>query len=141
MSPFTSPPDPKMFQSLVWEIARQVPPGLVTTYGQIAFMIPPPGTLTPKDYAAFGARWVGGAMASCPPDVPWQRVINAQGKISPRPGADLQRQLLQQEGIIFDERGKIDFDVYGWQGPSTAWCDEHGLLPPAALGKTQPKLF
>ena len=142
MSPsFTSPPDPKAFQALVWEIARQVPPGKVTTYGQIASMIPPPGTMTLKDYAAFGARWVGGAMAACPPDVPWQRVINAQGKISPRPGADLQRQLLEQEGIRFDERGKVNFDLYGWQGPESTWLNEHHLLAPATLGKIQPKLF
>jgi methylated-DNA-protein-cysteine methyltransferase-like protein len=138
---FTSPPDPKIFQHQVWEIARQVPPGLVTTYGQIASMIPPPGTMTPKDYAAFGARWVGGAMSACPPDVPWQRVINSQGKISPRPGAELQHQLLEEEGIRFDERGKIDFDLYGWQGPTADWCKEHGLLTPTALGKSQPKLF
>ena len=75
MSPFTSPPDPKTFQSIVWDIARQTPSGKVTTYGQIAAMIPPPGTLTLKDYEAFGARWVGGAMAACPGDVPWQRVV------------------------------------------------------------------
>ena len=138
---FTSPPDPKMFQSLVWEITRQVPLGKVTTYGQIASMIPPPGTLTLKDYQAFGARWVGGAMASCPPDVPWQRVINSQGKISPRPGAELQRQLLEEEGVHFDERGKMDFDLYGWQGPAPEWCHERSLLLPTALGKSQPKLF
>lgn len=141
MPPFTSPPDPKRFQELAWDVARQVPPGQVTTYGQIASMIPPPGALTPKDYAAFGARWVGGAMAACPPDVPWQRVINSQGKISPRPGADLQQQLLKDEGVRFDERGKIDLAVYGWQGPTADWCEEHGLLMPSALGKSQPKLF
>jgi len=117
MSPsFTSPPDPKAFQNLVWDITRQVPPGKVTTYGQIAAMIPPPGALNLKDYEAFGARWVGGAMAACPDDVPWQRVVNAQGKISPRPGAELQRQFLEEEGVKFDERGKIDFDVFGWDG-------------------------
>ena len=141
MSPFTSPPDPKTFQSIVWDIARQTPPGKVTTYGQIAAMIPPPGTLTLKDYEVFGARWVGGAMAACPGDVPWQRVINSQGKISPRPGAALQRQLLEEEGVTFDERGKIDFAVYGWEGPATEWREERGLLPPPGLGKNQPKLF
>jgi len=141
MSPFTSPPDPKTFQSLVWDIARQTPPGKVTTYGQIAAMIPPPGALTLKDYEAFGARWVGGAMAACPGDVPWQRVVNAQGKISPRPGAALQRQLLEEEGVRFDERGKIDFNVYGWEGPTPEWCRERGLLVPPPLGKSQPRLF
>lgn len=138
---FTSPPDPKVFNALIWEIVRQVPAGKVTTYGQIAAMIPPPGALTLKDYEAFGARWVGGAMAACPNDVPWQRVINAQGKISPRPGAELQRQLLKAEGVRFDERGKINFDVHGWGGPSSEWCRERGLNQPPALAKSQPKLF
>ena len=68
---FSSPPNPQQYQALVWEIVRQVPPGKVATYGQIAGMIPPPGSLNLKDYEAFGARWVGGAMANCPPDVPW----------------------------------------------------------------------
>ena len=38
-------------------------------------------------YRAFGARWVGGAMAHCLDDLPWWRVINAQGRISDRPSA------------------------------------------------------
>ena len=117
MSPFASPRDPTIFNNQVWEIVRQVPPGKVTTYGQIASMIPPPGKLDFKDYQAFGPRWVGGAMASCPEDVPWHRVINAQGKISPRPGAPRQRQLLEEEGVEFDERGKVDFGRFGWKGP------------------------
>jgi len=141
MPSFTSPPDPKAFQAIVWDIVRQVPPGKVTTYGQVAAMIPPPGNLTPKDYEAFGARWVGGAMAACPPDVPWQRVINSQGKISPRPGAALQRELLEAEEVKFNERGKIDFDIYGWPGPASEWLRERGLVAPPALGKGQPKLF
>jgi hypothetical protein len=68
-------------------------------------------------------------------------VINAQGKISSRPGAELQRQLLEAEDISFDERGKIDFDVYGWGGPTSEWLQAHGLVPPPVLGKSQPKLF
>jgi methylated-DNA-protein-cysteine methyltransferase-like protein len=58
-------------------------------------------------------------MASCPQDVPWHRVINAQGKISPRPGAARQRQLLEEEGVEFDERDKVDFERFGWNGPDT----------------------
>ena len=138
---FTSPPNPKQFQNTVWEITRQVPPGKVSTYGQIAGMIPPPGTLNLKDYEAFGARWVGGAMASCPADVPWQRVINSQGKISPRPGAEKQMELLKEEGIEFDDKGRIDFDRYGWNGPDPEWCRARGLFVPKALGKPQLSLF
>jgi methylated-DNA-protein-cysteine methyltransferase-like protein len=118
MSPgFTSPPDPMFFYAQVWEIVRQIPYGHVTTYGRIAAMIPPPQGIDPKNYKAFGARWVGGAMAACPDGVPWQRVVNAQGKISPRKGADLQRQLLEDEGVIFDQRERIDLKQYGWHAP------------------------
>ena len=109
---FSSPPNPQQYQALVWEIVRQVPPGKVATYGQIAGMIPPPGSLNLKDYEAFGARWVGGAMANCPPDVPWQRVINSQGKISLRPGAEKQTELLKSEGVDFDEVSQTDAKVY-----------------------------
>ena len=118
MPTFSSPPNLKTFQAAVWDLVRQVSPGKVTTYGQIAAMIPPPGKLDFKDYQAFGPRWVGGAMASCPQDVPWHRVINAQGKISPRPGAPRQRQLLEEEGVEFDDRGKVDFKRFGWKGPN-----------------------
>jgi methylated-DNA-protein-cysteine methyltransferase related protein len=55
-------------------------------------------------------------MAACPPDVPWQRVINAQGKISDRPGAQSQRQLLEAEGIVF-VKDKVDLKVYQWRSP------------------------
>lgn len=138
---FSSPPNPQVFQATVWDIARQVPPGQVSTYGQIASMIPPPGSLSLKDYEAFGARWVGGAMANCPADVPWQRVINSQGKISQRPGAQRQKELLEEEGVEFDERGKIDFARFGWEGPDPEWCRERGLIPPKSAGKPQPRLF
>ncbi|MBK6795054.1 MAG: MGMT family protein [Anaerolineales bacterium] len=47
-------------------------------------------------------------MANCPDDVPWQRVINSQGKISERPGAERQRPLLEAEGVVFDAKGKVD---------------------------------
>jgi methylated-DNA-protein-cysteine methyltransferase-like protein len=138
---FSSHPNPQVFQALVWDIARQVPPGKVSTYGQIAGMIPPPASMNMKDYEAFGARWVGGAMANCPGDVPWQRVINSQGKISQRPGAEKQRQLLEGEGVQFDVYDRVDFDQCGWNGPDPEWCRQRGLFSPRALGKTQPKLF
>lgn len=112
---FTSPPNPQEFNQRVWALVRQVPRGKVATYGQIALMLPPPNGVDFESYKAFGARWVGGAMAVCPDDVPWQRVINSQGKISERPGAQKQRQLLEEEGIIF-MKDKVDLKKYGWRG-------------------------
>jgi methylated-DNA-protein-cysteine methyltransferase-like protein len=135
MSPFASPPDVIIFNNQVWEIVRQVPPGRVTTYGQISKMIPPPGDLPQRSYDAFGPRWVGGAMAACPEDVPWQRVINSQGKISPRPGLEEQRLLLEEEGVEFSASGKVDFARFGWEGPNPSWCLQHDLLPPLPLSK------
>ena len=112
---FASPPNIQVFYAQVWELVRQIPRGRVATYGQIALMLPPPNGVEIETYKAFGARWVGGAMAACPDDVPWQRVINSQGKISERAGAERQRQLLEEEGIIF-VRDKIDLKKYGWGG-------------------------
>jgi len=127
---FVSLRDPRVFNALVWDIACQIPAGKVATYGQIGALIPPPQGMPLKDYDAFRARWVGGAMAACPPDVPWQRVINAQGKISLRPGAEEQRTLLEAEGVEFDNRERVDLKKYGWEGPDEAWRKTHGLLPP-----------
>jgi methylated-DNA-protein-cysteine methyltransferase related protein len=112
---FTSPPNPQEFNERVWQLVRQVPPGKVATYGQIALMLPAPAGVDLESYRAFGPRWVGGAMAACPDDVPWQRVINSQGKISERPGAEKQRLLLEAEGIEF-VKDKVDLKKVGWGG-------------------------
>ena len=112
---FTSPPNPQEFNERVWQLVRQVPRGKVATYGQIALMLPPPAGVDLESYRAFVPRWVGGAMAACPDDVPWQRVINSQGKISERPGAKKQRLLLEAEGIEF-VKDKVDLKKVGWGG-------------------------
>lgn len=112
---FTSPPNPQVYYAQVWDLVRQVPSGKVTTYGQIAFLLPPPPGVDFETYRALGPRWVGGAMAACPQDVPWQRVVNARGQIVPRPGAGKQRALLEQEGVTFDHKGRIDLKKFGWR--------------------------
>jgi methylated-DNA-protein-cysteine methyltransferase-like protein len=116
---YNSPPDRIIFNAQVWDIVKQIPEGKISTYGQIAKMLPPPEGMSPADYRAWGARWVGGAMAACPEGVPWQRVINSQGKISIRKGGGhtRQRELLESEGIIFDEKDRVDLDKFGWDGP------------------------
>jgi len=131
---FTSPTNSQVFNTRVWEIVRQIPSGQVTSYGQIAAMIPPPQGMDPKSYDAFAARWVGGAMAVCPEGVPWQRVINAQGKPSLRVGAQEQRKLLEEEGVNFNEKGRVDPKICGWSGPSPEWLSQHGLFPPPGFG-------
>ncbi len=100
----------KLTYQKIYEIVREIPEGKVATYGQIAQMV---GNCT--------ARMVGYSMSALPPgnDVPWQRVVNRQGKISIRSSGsedDLQRRLLINEGIVFDSSGKIDLVVYRWLG-------------------------
>jgi methylated-DNA-protein-cysteine methyltransferase-like protein len=90
----------------IYALVRQIPPGRVTTYGYIARQI------------GCTARTVGFAMAALPAghDLPWQRVINSQGQVSPRrhdAGAIIQRQLLEAEGVRFDTRGRVDLSLYG----------------------------
>lgn len=68
--------------------------------------------------------------------IPWQRVINSQGRISFPPGspqAAEQRRLLEGEGIHFDRSGKVDLQRYGWQGPPETYLQAHNLLPPRLL--------
>ncbi len=117
--PFTTPPNRQEFNERVWRLARKIPRGSVATYGQIALSLAPPKGIDSSAYRAFGPRWVGGAMAACPEDVPWQRVINSQGKISQRPGAEKQRRMLEAEGVEFT-RDRVDLKKYGWHGPGQA---------------------
>ena len=121
---FSSPPNQQAYYEQVWNLVRQIPRGKVASYGQIALMIPPPVGVEFEGYKAFSPRWVGGAMAACPDDVPWQRVINSKGEISPRPGAEKQRELLEEEGVVFNEKNRVDLKKYGWTG-----SDEEPVQP------------
>lgn len=114
---FIPPPNQPVYYEQVWKLVRQIPYGKVATYGQIAEMIPPPDSIEQEAYKALSPRWVGNAMAACPPDVPWQRVINSQGKISTRPGATQQRQLLEAEGVLF-VKDKINLKLFQWHDPN-----------------------
>jgi methylated-DNA-protein-cysteine methyltransferase-like protein len=125
---YSSPPNPQAFNARVYELVRAIPAGRVATYGQIARLIPPVEGVDAGAYLRLSPRWVGSAMAACPDDVPWQRVINSQGKISPRPGDAMhkQRRLLEQEAVTFDERERVDLERYGWE-PNPGWLRAHSF--------------
>jgi len=96
---------------LIWSTVRKIPRGRVATYGQIAELAGLEGH----------ARQVGYALHNLPSGskVPWHRVINAKGEISPRSAGDsheLQRMLLEAEGVEIDPRGRIDLKRYRWGG-------------------------
>ncbi len=94
----------------VYTIVRQIPEGKVATYGQIARMLGQPRK----------AKLVGWALHSNPHggQVPCHRVVNRLGQLSGGPafgGAEIQKNLLEQEGIIFDENGIINLQRYLWK--------------------------
>jgi methylated-DNA-protein-cysteine methyltransferase-like protein len=90
-----SPPfNQQAFYAQVWNLVRQVPRGKVVTYGQIAQMLPAPAEMDLQTYQALSPRWA----------------------VSARPGAQRQRLLLEQEGIVF-VKDKVDLRVYQWRGP------------------------
>lgn len=104
------PVRPPLYQR-IYALIRQIPPGKVATYGQIARVI---GDCTPRmvGYALAALRTTQDGL-----EVPWQRVINSQGKISSHGdgfGSAIQRQLLEDEGIQFNQEGIIDLEQFGW---------------------------
>lgn len=104
----------------IYELVKQIPPGQVATYGQIAKMV-----------GRCGPRQVGYAMSHTPAGmtIPWHRVINSQGRVSARKqGSEDPRQiaLLKNEGVRFSKTGKIDFAEYAWFGPDWEWMQQNG---------------
>lgn len=93
-----------------YAVVRTIPVGRVTSYGAVARLAGLPGH----------ARQVGYALAALPDDhdVPWHRVMNAKGEVSGRRGGRayerIQRVLLEDEGVVFDELGRVDLTAFGW---------------------------
>ena len=92
----------------IYEVVKSIPKGRVATYGQVA-------------YLAGNYRWarvVGYALHANPDQttIPCHRVVNREGKVAAAfvfGGADVQRNLLESEGICFEADGTIDLDKFG----------------------------
>jgi len=106
-----------LFTSRVKEIIQEIPEGKVLTYGRIAACA---GN-------ARGARQVARILhtSSRKNNLPWHRVVNRHGQISLKPsqGYEIQKQLLEEEGIAFGGDDTIDFDLFLWDPGEPA----HGL--------------
>jgi methylated-DNA-protein-cysteine methyltransferase-like protein len=106
------PESPDSSHQRIYAIVARIPRGRVATYGQIARMARLPGQ----------ARLVGYALHALPTGsgLPWQRVLNAKGEISVggESGAR-QRKLLEEEGIRFDAKGRIDLVRFQWRPDSS----------------------
>lgn len=97
------------FSNKVIELVRAIPEGQVCTYGRIAALAGNPRA----------ARQVVRVLHSVGAleQLPWQRVINSKGGISPQAfdGHEEQRELLEEEGIEFDASGRVDLDRFLWR--------------------------
>jgi len=99
------------FTQKALDIIRNIPEGRVLTYGRAAALAGKPN----------GARQISRLLHSMSQkhDLPWHRVVNSKGKISLRPsqGYELQKALLESEGISFSKQDTLDFKSYLWEGP------------------------
>ncbi|WP_372846667.1 MGMT family protein [Pontiella sp.] len=105
------------FTEEVIELLREIPRGMVSTYGGIAALAgnPRAARQVVRVLHAYGEK----------EKLPWWRVINKQGALSLAPGNgyEEQRDLLEAEGIVFDANGRIDLDRVLWQPD---WMNEDG---------------
>jgi methylated-DNA-protein-cysteine methyltransferase related protein len=98
----------------IYAVVSLIPARRVATYGQIAGLA-----------GISGHAWQVGYAQSALSDhaqVPWHRVVNARGMISPRSGGgpmeQVQRLLLENEGVRFDAQGRIPLTRFQWRpGP------------------------
>ena len=97
----------KGFFEQVYDIVRQIPEGKLISYGEIARLLGAPGA----------ARQVGWAMRACPEDLPWQRVVKADGSIAGGGFAELRRAKLVEEGVSFLPDGRADMARCRWLRP------------------------
>ncbi len=97
------------FSANVIKYIKKIPKGKVATYGQIAVM-------AGKPQGARGVSWILHS-SSRKYKLPWHRVINSQGKISfdkKSSNYSLQKRRLKQEGVVFDDLGRVDLSKYRW---------------------------
>ncbi|CAN5894383.1 MGMT family protein [soil metagenome] len=101
------------FTERVYAMVGRVPRGRIVSYGGVGALLGQPRA----------ARGVGQALHALPDesDVPWWRVVNRNGEISIRGfphAAQLQRAMLEAEGVRFDGHGRADWKRFGWDGQS-----------------------
>lgn len=91
----------------IYEVVKGIPKGKVATYGQVALL-------------AGNPRWsrvVGYALHNNPEPqvIPCHRVVNREGRLAPAfafGGEEIQRQLLESEGIVFEPNGRVNLEKY-----------------------------
>ena len=117
---------PGDFRARVMALVARIPPGRVMTYGQLALLAGSPGAARQAGHVMNGLM---GGQDDAGADLPWQRVINAQGRVSTHKlgFGSLQERLLGAEGVAFDASGRCDLAARQW------WPEEDRDAPPEAL--------
>ena len=104
------------FYEQVYAVVRRIPRGKVSSYGRIARMLGAPNAARAVGYALRALKDKDDPAYN---DIPWQRVINSQGRISivnREHGAEEQARRLRQEGVKVDDQLRIALDIYLWEG-------------------------
>ena len=115
------------FYEKVYAVVRQIPAGKVTSYGRVAQMLGAPNASRAVGYALRALKDKGDDPEYA--DIPWQRVVNSQGRISIANrdhGAQSQADLLRSEGVEVSEDLRINLDIYLWSG--LHWLEVDDLL-------------
>jgi len=103
----------------VYRVTQRIPAGKVTSYGRIAQMLGRPRAARAVGYALSALQDAGSGALYTSATVPWQRVVNSQGRISivnRTHTAAEQARLLREEGVMVDETGRVDLNLYLWEG-------------------------
>jgi methylated-DNA-protein-cysteine methyltransferase-like protein len=103
------------FYEQVYAVVRRIPPGKVTSYGRVAQMLGRPHAARAVGYALSALKDIDPSQR----DVPWQRVINSQGRISVINRDNTpnhQAELLRAEGVAVSDNLKINLDQFLWAG-------------------------
>ena len=107
------------FYKQVYKIVQSIPKGKVSSYGRIAQMLGRPRAARAVGYALSALKDSKSDAPYTSATVPWQRVVNSQGRISIRhheSTANRQAQFLCSEGIIVSDDLRINLDIYLWEG-------------------------
>ncbi|HXD29615.1 MAG TPA: MGMT family protein [Pyrinomonadaceae bacterium] len=121
--------DPK-YRERVYKLVARIPRGKVMTYGQLAAILG----------EGYTPRTVGFVMHSAEGDLPWHRVINAQGACSTGGlllPTNKQQLMLEREGVKFDERGRCDLQRYAWMTKTRPKTSKKSLFKKPASKRTR----
>ena len=107
------------FYKQVYKVVQSIPKGKISSYGRIAHMLGRPRAARAVGYALSALKDSKSDAPYTSATVPWQRVVNSQGRISIRhreATANRQAEFLRNEGVVVNDDLRINLDVYLWEG-------------------------